>query len=299
VCWTVGMLLSPPSRPPKTLRKSGGGTVERGTGLQVKLKRLRSEEATLAAVQAAEAAMAAAQKVRRSTMQPQLRIDVRFQPQAVAFDPTLFKTKYYSAREHYVEPQEFNRTGATTASRLTSPDVATTPAQPVAAGAAMPVTPATSTGRVPAMRPLSMSSANGMPGRVEVNQPPHRKPAAAASVYAASSTTAAAPSAVAPSSSPATGTAAPATPPTSTQREAAAATSPTAAVTSKQMSKSKRTAAEKKGEKTAEEQIALLREVIRDATEQLPLADAEQLTQLESVLRRATGLLNSLRDSHH
>ena len=80
--------------------------------LQVKLKRLRSEEATLAAVQAAEAAMAAAQKVRRSTMQPQLRIDVRFQPQAVAFDPTLFKTKYYSAREHYVEPQEFSRTGA-------------------------------------------------------------------------------------------------------------------------------------------------------------------------------------------
>jgi hypothetical protein len=38
--------------------------------------------------------MQAAEKVKRSSAQPQLRIDVRFQPQAVAFDPTLFKTKY-------------------------------------------------------------------------------------------------------------------------------------------------------------------------------------------------------------
>ena len=240
--------------------------------------------------------MAAAQKVRRSTMQPQLRIDLRFQPQAVPFDPTLFKTRYFSAREHYVEPQEFNRTGATAASRPTSPDAATAPPQPTASGAAMPAAPATSTGRVPAMRPLSMSTADGMLRRVEVNQPPHRTPAAA--VAATSTTTSATPSAVAPSSSLATGTAAPATPHTPTQPEAALAAagdaSPTAAVKSKQTSKS----AEKKGEKTAEEQIALLRKVIREATEQLPLADADQLSELESVLRRATGLLNSLRDSH-
>jgi len=149
-----------------------------------------------------------------------------------------------------------------------------------------------------------MSAANGMLSRVEVNQRPHRTPAAAA---AASATAPAPSSAVAPfSSSSAARTATPATAHTPTQHEAAlAAAKPTAAVKSKQSEqskqtgKSKRTAAEREGEKTAEEQIALLREVVRDATEQLPLADADQLSQLESVLRRATKLLNALRDSHH